>query len=68
MSLETARFYQEEAKRLLAEIRSESTHEGKVQLLRDMNHVKSRMDYEIRLIERMLEADGDDDQAPDALG
>jgi hypothetical protein len=68
MSLETARFYQEEAKRLLAEIRSESTHEGKVRLLRDMNHVKSRMDYEIRLIERMLEADGDDDQAPDALG
>jgi hypothetical protein len=63
MILETSRFYRQEAERLLAEIRLESTYEGKVRLLRDINHAKSRMDYEIRLIDRMMEEGEDGDEA-----
>lgn len=65
MILETSRFYRQEAERLLAEIRLESTYEGKVRLLRDINHAKSRMDYEIRLMERMMEQGEDGDDASD---
>ena len=64
MSLKTARFYKEEADRLLAAIRSESTYAGKLRLLRDIHHAKARMDYEIRIMERMMEAGGDDDPDP----